>query len=103
MEKVAVEVTPLSVAVTFTLIKDAAGVVLTLNVAVVAPPATVTLAGTVALALLDASATTNPPAGAAFVRVTVPTGELPPTTDLVFSVNVPVIEPSAVIVRVALC
>src|SRR6478672_5991713 len=47
-------------------------VVLTLNVAVVAPAATVTEVGTVAAVLLLASITTAPPAGAAALSVTVP-------------------------------
>lgn len=61
-------------------------VVATLNVALVAPAATVTLAGTVATAvsLLD-SVTTAPPAGAAAVKVAVPCDELPPITLAGFS------------------
>jgi len=56
--------------------------VLTANVALVAPPATVTLAGTVATdVLLLESGTTAPPAGAAKVNVAVPCEPLPPTTD----------------------
>src|SRR6476620_6461345 len=47
-------------------------VVLTLNVAVVAPAATVTEVGTVAAVLLLASITTAPPAGAEALSVTVP-------------------------------
>ena len=54
--------------------------VVTANVAVVAPAATVTLAGTVAAALLLASATTAPPAGAAAESVTVPVEPAPPVT-----------------------
>jgi hypothetical protein len=52
--------------------------VVTVNVAVVAPAATVTLAGVVADALLSAKVTTTPPAGAGPVMVTVPVEELPP-------------------------
>ncbi len=56
-------------------------VVVTENVAVVAPAATVTLAGTVATAvLLLVSVTTAPPEGAALLRVTVPVEEVPPVT-----------------------
>ena len=45
----------------------------TVNATLVAPAGTVTLTGTVAaVVLLDASATTAPPAGAADVNVTVP-------------------------------
>ena len=56
------------------------GLVDTVNVAVVRPAATVTLAGTVATAvlLLD-NATTAPPAGAAEVSVTVACDGFPPT------------------------
>jgi hypothetical protein len=55
--------------------------VATVNVAVVAPEATVTLLGTVATVVsLLASATTVPPAGAALMRVAVPVEEVPPVT-----------------------
>jgi len=56
------------------------------KVALVAPAGTVTLAGTVATAvlLLD-SATVAPPVGAAPLRVTVPVDELPPVTLVGFS------------------
>ena len=62
--------------------------VVTVKVALVAPEATVTLAGTVATAvlLLD-SVTTAPPLGAAPLRVTVPCEELPPVTLVGFSVS----------------
>ena len=58
------------------------GLVEALNVAVVAPAATVTVPGTVALAVLDESGTENPPAGAADPIVTVPVEESPPSTDV---------------------
>ncbi|MEO8587603.1 MAG: hypothetical protein ABI584_15665 [Acidobacteriota bacterium] len=58
-------------------------VVVTANVAVVAPWATVTLAGTVAAALLLESATRAPPEGATTSRVTVPVAPLIPPTTLV--------------------
>ena len=57
------------------------GLVVTANVALVAPAATVTLAGTVADDVLSLdSDTTAPPAGAGPLSVTVPVEELPPTT-----------------------
>ncbi len=61
----------------------------TVNVALVLPPATVTLAGTVAaeVLLLD-SDTATPPAGAALLSVTVPWEVLPPTTLVGLSVTV---------------
>src|SRR5206468_647827 len=55
--------------------------VATVNVALVAPAATVTLAGTVAAAvLLLVSVTSVPPVGATAVKVTVPVAEAGPTT-----------------------
>ena len=55
-------------------------VVVTVKVAVVAPAATVTLAGVVEAALSSDKVTTEPPVGAAPLRVTVPVDELPPST-----------------------
>ena len=54
--------------------------VVAVNVAVAAPAATVTVAGAVTAALLLASATTAPPAGAALDKVTVHVPLTPPTT-----------------------
>jgi hypothetical protein len=61
----------------------ATGLVVTVKVAVVAPAATVTLAGTCAAAvlLLD-RVTAAPPAGAAPFNLTVPVEEVPPMTDV---------------------
>jgi hypothetical protein len=56
--------------------------VVTVNVAVVAPAATVTEPGTVALELLDDKVTVVPLGPAAPVRVTVPVEEVPPTTEV---------------------
>lgn len=55
-------------------------VVVTVNVALVDPLATVTLLGTLALELLLLRLTTVPPEGAAELRVTVPVELLPPVT-----------------------
>lgn len=61
---------------------------LTVNVALVAPAATVTLAGVLAtVVLLLDSVTTAPPAGAAPLSVTVPVEEFPPVTLVGFSVS----------------
>ena len=57
-------------------------VVLIVNVAEVAPAATVTLAGKVALDELDERATTTPPVGAGPLRVTVPVEDDPPATEV---------------------
>ena len=77
----AVRVTPPKAAEMVTLLVIGTETVLMAKVALVAPAATVTLAGVEATlgALLD-SVTTAPPLGAALLRVTVPCEELPPTT-----------------------
>ena len=55
--------------------------VLTINVALLAPTATVTLAGTVAAAVLSLErGTAAPPVGAGPLRVTVPVEDDPPVT-----------------------
>jgi len=61
-------------------------VVVTANVALFAPAATVTVAGTVTLALLDLRATdTDPVAATVAFRVTVPVEPVPPETDVGFT------------------
>ena len=62
--------------------------VLTVNVALLAPAATITLAGTVATALLPLEReTVAPPAGAGPLSVTVPVEGDPPVTLVGFSVS----------------
>ena len=68
-----------------TVVDAAAALVLTVNVALVAPATTVTLEGTRAAPLLLESATVAPPAGAAPLSVTVPVEEFPPVTLVGFS------------------
>ena len=64
--------------------------VMTAKLALVAPAATVTAAGTVAaFVLLLVSVTTAPPAGAALVSVTVPVLTAPPISTEGFSVKNP--------------
>src|SRR2546426_7139343 len=72
-----------------TVVDAATALVLTANVALVAPAATVTLEGTVAAAvLLLESATVAPPAGAAPLNVTVPVEDcVPPITLVGLSVS----------------
>jgi hypothetical protein len=66
----------------------ATALVATVNVAVVDPAATVTLAGTcAAVVLLLVSDMLAPPAGAAPLSVTVPVDELPPVTLVGFRVT----------------
>ncbi len=77
----AVFVAPPNAPVIVAVVDALTAVVATLNVALVAPAGTVTLAGTVAAAvlLLD-SVTDAPPAGAALVNLAVPCAAFPPTT-----------------------
>lgn len=62
--------------------------VVTVKLALLAPAATVTLAGVVEDALLSDSVTSAPPVGAGPFRVTVPTDELPPAAVGGFITNV---------------
>lgn len=68
-----------------TIVLAATGLVEIAKVAVVAPAATVTFAGTCAAALLLESVTTAPPEGAPPVSVTVPVEPFPPITLAGFS------------------
>src|SRR5271166_612666 len=87
MVSAAVCVPPLNVAEMVAVVVLATVVVVTLKVAVVAPAGTVTLAGTVAEALLLDKPTESPPVGAALPKVTVPVDEVPPVTEVGFSVT----------------
>jgi hypothetical protein len=70
-----------------TVVDAATALVLTANVALLAPAATVTLAGTLAaVVLLLDSVIVAPPAGAAPLSITVPVEEFPPLTLVGFSV-----------------
>src|SRR5439155_11680488 len=79
--KVAVLVAPPNVPLIVTGVDALTAVVAIVNVALVAPAGTVTLAGTVAApVLLLAIDTVAPPLGAALFNVAVPVEPLPPTT-----------------------
>jgi len=71
-----------------TVVDAATALLLTVNVALVAPATTVTLEGTRAAPLLLESATVAPPAGATPLNVTVPVEDcVPPITLAGFSVS----------------
>jgi hypothetical protein len=68
-----------------TAVEEVTELVVAVKVAVVAPAATVTDAGTWVAAVFELVSVTNaPPAGAAAVNVTVPVDEAPPTTEVGF-------------------
>ncbi len=85
-------------------VEVATALVVTVKVALVAPAATVTLAGTVATAvLLLERLTAAPPLGAAPLSVTVPCEELPPVTLVGFKVTDDNATAGGVTVSVAVC
>ena len=70
------------------MVDAATALVLTVNVALVAPAATITLEDTLAAPLLLDSATCAPPAGAGPLSVTIPVEDcVPPVTRVGFSVS----------------
>jgi hypothetical protein len=73
-------VNPPSVALMFAVVLAVTAFVVTVNLAVALPAATVTEAGTTAEVLELESVTTAPPAGAALVSLTVPVAFAPPFT-----------------------
>ena len=75
---VAVRLTLPSVAMIVAVDREDTGKVVTVNVAVVAPAATETEAGTVALPELDDNGIVAPAGGAGDAKVTVPVDEVPP-------------------------
>ena len=97
-EAVAVEVP--RVAVSVAVIEVETAEVATEKLATVAPPATVTVAGTTALVVLELSLTVIPPAGATLPRVTVPVVEVPPITEVGATLSEEIV--GALIVRAAL-
>jgi len=82
MLKLADSVVPFRFALIVTDVSEGTGVVFTVNVPVVLPAATVTVAGTAAAALLLERLTTVPPEPAGPARVTVPVDVLPPGTEV---------------------
>ena len=99
MVSVADWLTPLRLPVMVAVAVAETAVVVTVKVPVVAPAATVTDAGTVALVLLEDKATDVPPLGAGPLKVTVPVEGLPPMTDVGLSLRLN--SPGGLMVRVA--
>ena len=94
--RLAVLVTPFSVAEIVALVDFDTTLVETVKVAVLAPAATSTLGGTVAIAvLLLERVTVAPPVGAGPVSVTVPVEVLPPVTVVGFKLRL--LSPSPVV------
>ena len=102
-ERITVRVTPPCDAEIADELLKLTALVETVKVALVAPAATVTAAGTVAVAVFELlSATEAPPAGAAADSVTVPVDGLPPATVVGLSVSVESVgPPGALTVSVA--
>lgn len=91
-----------SVAVIVAVVVAVTDVVVTVKLVLVDPAAMVTLLGTVALELLLLKLTTEPPEGAAELRVTVPVELFPPVTLVGFNVTEETVvpqEPAALTVR----
>jgi hypothetical protein len=78
---------PLKFPTIVTFVTAPTALLVTSNVAVAEPSATVTLAGTTAARLSEDNATTAPPEPAALFSVTVPVDELPPVIAEGFSVT----------------
>ena len=85
MVSVAVWVTPPEMPVIVAVVAVCKACVVMAKVAEVCPLGTVTIAGTVAVVLLLDRETMSPPAGAGFVRMTVPVAVAPPITEVGFS------------------